>query len=55
MVAGFGEILVVLILVAVFFGAGKVPQIMGAMGASVKTFKDAARGEPEDDKDKPST
>ncbi len=55
MVTGISEILVVLVLVMVFFGAGKVPQIMGAVGASVKTFKDAASGEPEDDKDKPQT
>ncbi len=55
MVTGISEILVVLVLVLVFFGAGKVPQIMGAVGASVKTFKDAASGASEDDKDKPET
>lgn len=55
MVAGLGEILVVLVLVFVFFGAGKVPQIMGSVGASVKSFREGASGDPEDDKDKPKT
>lgn len=52
MFAGFSEIVLVLVLVMVFFGAAKVPKIMGSVGASVKTFREASRGEPGDAKDK---
>ena len=40
MITGAGEILVILALVAVFFGAGKLPELMGAVGASVREFND---------------
>ena len=40
MITGAGEILVILALVAVFFGAGKLPALMGAVGASVREFND---------------
>lgn len=58
---GFGmpEIIVILIIVLVVFGAGKLPEISGAMGKSIRNFKRAAEGKEDieieagtEDKDK---
>lgn len=43
MLTGFGELLVILVLVAIIFGAGKLPQVMEAMGTGVKQFKEASK------------
>lgn len=50
MIAGVPELIVVLVIVAVFFGAGKLPQVMGALGSGVKEFR-ASLDEPDDDDD----
>lgn len=39
---GFGELIIVLIIVLLIFGAGKLPQIGEALGKSIKNFKRAA-------------
>ncbi len=46
---GFGlmELIVVLLIVLVVFGAGKLPQIGDALGRSIKNFKRAASGADE--------
>jgi sec-independent protein translocase protein TatA len=46
---GFGltELIVVLLIVLVVFGAGKLPQIGDALGRSIKNFKRAAAGSDE--------
>jgi sec-independent protein translocase protein TatA len=49
MIPGAVEILIVLVIVGVIFGAGKLPQVMEAMGHGVKQFKDAS----EEDEDAP--
>jgi len=43
---GFGipEMLIVLVIVLVVFGAGKIPEIGGAMGKSIRNFKNAVDG-----------
>lgn len=43
---GFGmpEMIIILIIVLVVFGAGKLPEIAGAMGKSIRNFKKAAEG-----------
>lgn len=38
---GMGELVIILLIVVVVFGAGKLPQIGDAMGRSVKNFKKA--------------
>lgn len=48
------QILVVLLLVLVLFGAGKIPQIMGDLGKGLRSFKDGLKGEDEKDKLPPS-
>lgn len=42
MVTGAMEILVVVALVAVLFGPGKLGEVMGALGKGVKDFKEAS-------------
>lgn len=36
---GWQELVIVLIIVVIIFGAGKLPEIGGAMGKSIKEFK----------------
>ena len=46
---GFGmpELIVVLVIVLVVFGAGKLPEIGGALGKSIRNFKRASDGKDE--------
>jgi sec-independent protein translocase protein TatA len=46
---GFGmpEMIIVLVIVLVVFGAGKLPEIGGALGKSIKNFKRASEGKDE--------
>jgi sec-independent protein translocase protein TatA len=39
---GWQELVIVLIIVIIIFGAGKLPEIGGAMGKSIKEFKKAS-------------
>ncbi|MDD3181573.1 MAG: twin-arginine translocase TatA/TatE family subunit [Alphaproteobacteria bacterium] len=51
------HILVVLIVVLVVFGAGKIPSVMGDLGKGIRNFKSGLNGEAEDkskkDEDQP--
>jgi sec-independent protein translocase protein TatA len=49
MVTGIGEVLIILVLVGVLFGAGKLPQVMEAIGRGVGEFN---RGTKDDDERK---
>ncbi|NLV24361.1 MAG: twin-arginine translocase TatA/TatE family subunit [Deltaproteobacteria bacterium] len=49
---GVQELLIILVLVLILFGAGKLPQVGGALGKGVKNFKKGLSGE--DDKDEES-
>ena len=46
---GFGmpELIVVLVIVLVVFGAGRLPEIGGALGRSIRNFKKASNGKEE--------
>jgi sec-independent protein translocase protein TatA len=44
---GFWELMVILAIVVVIFGAGKLPQIGDALGKSIKNFKRAASDKDE--------
>ncbi len=44
---GFGELIILLIIVLLVFGAGKLPQIGDALGKSIKNFKRAASAHDE--------
>jgi len=46
---GAPEILIILAIVLIVFGVGKLPQAMGAMGKGIRNFKKAASGEEVDE------
>lgn len=43
------ELIIILILVLVIFGAGKLPEIGGALGKGIRSFKKAVREPDETD------
>ena len=43
------HILLLLVVVLIVFGAGKLPQVMGDLGRGVRNFKDGLSGEPKPD------
>ena len=45
---GMGELIIILLIVLVVFGASKLPQIGDALGRSIKNFKRASAGEDEE-------
>jgi sec-independent protein translocase protein TatA len=50
---GLPELLVILVIVILIFGAGKIPQLGKGLGEGIKNFKDSMRegqsGDPKDD------
>ena len=46
---GIGELVVILVIVLVVFGAGRLPEVMGSMGKGVQAFKKGLREPPEID------
>jgi len=58
MFAGFGmpgptEWMIILAIVLIFFGVGKLPAVLGQMGKGVKAFKDGMRDPDDDDDERP--
>jgi sec-independent protein translocase protein TatA len=51
---GVFKLLVILVIVFVVFGAGKLPQVMGELGKGIRALKDGLQGDgtkkPEDPK-----
>ena len=48
---GTTEMLIVLVLVMIVFGAGKLPQVLGSLGKGVRNFKDGMDPNLIDDED----
>ena len=46
---GPGELVLILLIVLIIFGAGKLPQIGDALGKGIRNFKSAASGEEDID------
>ena len=46
------EIILILVIVIIIFGVGKLPQVGGAIGKSIKEFRKARTGEESDSKTK---
>ena len=46
---GVTELLVVLVIVLIFFGAGKLPDVMGSLGKGIQQFKRGLKEPPEID------
>lgn len=51
---GFGELLLILVIVFVLFGAGKLPQVMKDLGKGVRGLKDGLKSEEKDLEEKKS-
>ena len=51
---GTTELIIILVLVLIIFGAGKLPQVGGALGKGLRNFKDGVRegSEEKDEADK---
>jgi sec-independent protein translocase protein TatA len=45
---GTTELIIILVLVMIIFGAGKLPQVGGALGKSLRNFKDGVKEGEED-------
>ena len=48
---GFGEILIIVLILLVLFGGKKIPELAKGLGEGIKSFKKALKG---DDEDKPN-
>ena len=46
------EIVIILVIILIIFGVGKLPQIGGAIGKSIKEFRKAREGDEEKSKEK---
>lgn len=44
---GIGELLILLAIVMIFFGVGRLDEIGGALGRSIKSFRNAVSDEEE--------
>ena len=49
---GIAELSIILVIVLVIFGAGKLPEIGGALGSGIKNFKQGVMGADEKQKGK---
>lgn len=45
---GTQELIIILVLVLIIFGAGKLPQVGGALGKGLRNFKDGMKEGEED-------
>ena len=48
---GLPELLIILVIVILIFGANRLPEIGRGIGKGIRNFKDANKGEDRDDKD----
>ena len=47
---GYGEVLLILIVILLLFGGKKVPELMSGLGKGVRSFKEGLNGLDEDEK-----
>jgi len=48
---GLPEIVIILVIILIVFGVGKLPQVGGALGKSIRAFKQGQQGEDEAEKE----
>lgn len=48
---GIGQLIIILLIILVLFGAGKLPQVMSDLGKGLKSFKDVMRDDKDSNKD----
>jgi sec-independent protein translocase protein TatA len=49
---GFPELMVILLIVVVIFGANRLPQLATGIGKGIRNFKDATKDDKDDKDDK---
>jgi sec-independent protein translocase protein TatA len=49
---GIWEIVLILVIVLIIFGVGKLPQVGGAIGKGLRAFKKGQSGEEEEEEEK---
>lgn len=49
---GMPELIIILIIILIIFGAGKLPEIGAGMGKAIRNFKGATTDEEEKEKEK---
>jgi len=47
---GMPELLVILVIIVIIFGAGKLPEIGAGLGKGIKNFKESTKAEEDKDK-----
>lgn len=52
---GFTEVLIIIIVLLLIFGAGKIPKIMKDLGSGMKEFKKGMKDDADDEKKKPKS
>ncbi len=50
---GMPELIIILVIILIIFGAGKLPEIGGGIGKGIKNFKKATSGELDEDEKEP--
>lgn len=46
------ELILILVIIVIFFGVGRLPEVFGAVGKGLKEFRKAADDEPKIEEDK---
>jgi sec-independent protein translocase protein TatA len=49
---GMPELIIILVIILIIFGVGKLPEIGGGMGKAIRNFKDASNEAESDTSDK---
>lgn len=49
---GMPELLIILVIILIIFGVGKLPEIGGGMGKAIRNFKDASNKAEADEPEK---
>lgn len=52
---GFWELIIILVIILVIFGAGKLPQVMKSLGEGMRSFRKAAQEDPQNNNQDNST
>jgi len=50
---GAPELILILVVILIIFGVGKLPQVGGAIGKGLRAFRQGQRGEDEEDEEEP--